>query len=249
MGNVAQHRTLRNRRTSGPLAGVAELTLIGLGLAVAVAVPLGVLAATRQNSWLTIFWLLVTAGVSANILHWPPTCLHSTCKLGVVAAWSPRYSGLAARVTGFYTLDSLIVGDQRLSCISGTAYFARRHIGVVCAAPIARMTGPLCWAHLLATSFNCAPMAFAQGCREYAFRNAALLVLTTPCMVFFSCWVPTFWSRESSWPGIGSFAIEALVTDYAAAGFVLAMALLFVCVNLVIDIILTLTDPRVGLDD
>ena len=40
---------------------------------------------------------------------------------------------------------------------------------------------------------------------------------------------------------------EAL-TDYAAVqGFVLSMAFLFVLVNLTIDLILTLVDPRVGL--
>ncbi|MBT3657550.1 MAG: ABC transporter permease subunit, partial [Euryarchaeota archaeon] len=54
-----------------------------------------------------------------------------------------------------------------------------------------------------------------------------------------------------SWPGIGSFAIEALIaSDYAAVqGFVLSMALLFVTVNLTIDVILAITDPRVGLEE
>ena len=53
-----------------------------------------------------------------------------------------------------------------------------------------------------------------------------------------------------AWPGIGSFAIEALiVSDYAAVqGFVLAMAILYVVLNLMIDILYTLIDPRVGLD-
>ena len=54
-----------------------------------------------------------------------------------------------------------------------------------------------------------------------------------------------------AWPGIGSYAIEALVvSDYAAVqGFVLAMALLFVTLNLAIDIIYTLVDPRLRLED
>ena len=52
-----------------------------------------------------------------------------------------------------------------------------------------------------------------------------------------------------AWPGIGSYAVEALVvSDYAAVqGFVLAMALLFVLLNLVIDIAYALIDPRIGL--
>ena len=53
-----------------------------------------------------------------------------------------------------------------------------------------------------------------------------------------------------AWPGIGSYAIEALVvSDYAAVqGFVLAMAVLFVTLNLAIDILYTLIDPRIGME-
>jgi peptide/nickel transport system permease protein len=54
-----------------------------------------------------------------------------------------------------------------------------------------------------------------------------------------------------AWPGIGSFAVDALVqSDYAPVqGFVLVMAMLFVCVNLMIDILYTVIDPRVSIDD
>ena len=53
-----------------------------------------------------------------------------------------------------------------------------------------------------------------------------------------------------AWPGIGSYAVEALVaSDYAAVqGFVLAMALLFVALNLVIDIAYAAIDPRIGFE-
>ena len=46
--------------------------------------------------------------------------------------------------------------------------------------------------------------------------------------------------------GIGSYAVEALVvSDYAAVqGFMLAMAILFVLLNLAIDVIYTMIDPR-----
>jgi peptide/nickel transport system permease protein len=53
-----------------------------------------------------------------------------------------------------------------------------------------------------------------------------------------------------AWPGIGSYAIEALVvSDYAAVqGFVLSMAVLFVLLNLAVDTLYTLVDPRVRVD-
>ena len=70
-------------------------------------------------------------------------------------------------------------------------------------------------------------------------------------MVFsFSLGANVLVEKVFSWPGIGSFAIEALVaSDYAAVqGFVLAMALLFVVLNLCVDLVYTLVDPRVKID-
>jgi len=85
----------------------------------------------------------------------------------------------------------------------------------------------------------------------YAFRNALLPVLTTLGMVFsFMLGANVLVEQVFAWPGIGSFAVEALVaSDYAAVqGFVLVMAILFVALNLVIDMIYTLIDPRVAVE-
>ena len=82
-------------------------------------------------------------------------------------------------------------------------------------------------------------------------RHKLRALLTTLGMVFsFLLGANVLVEKVFSWPGIGSFAIEALVaSDYAAVqGFVLSMALLFVVVNLTIDVILTLVDPRVAMD-
>jgi dipeptide transport system permease protein len=53
-----------------------------------------------------------------------------------------------------------------------------------------------------------------------------------------------------AWPGIGSYAVEALIaSDYAPVqGFVLAMALLYVALNLMIDLLYGVIDPRVRLE-
>ena len=50
---------------------------------------------------------------------------------------------------------------------------------------------------------------------------------------------------------IGSYAVEALVVaDYAAVqGFVLSMAVIFLILNLIIDILYTFIDPRIELGD
>lgn len=238
-----------------------ELTLIGLGLAIAVAVPLGVLAATRQNSWVDhLCRLLVTAGVSLPTFF---TGLLLVYVFYYLLGWSPSPLGRLdilylppPQVTGFYTIDSLFAGDRETFIASVVQLILpAATLALFALAPIARMTRA---AMLGALASDFVRTARANGLSRrvvlstYAFRNAALPVLTTLGMVFsFLLGANVLVERVFSWPGIGSFAIEALVaSDYAAVqGFVLAMALLFVCVNLAIDIILTLTDPRVGLDD
>jgi peptide/nickel transport system permease protein len=53
-----------------------------------------------------------------------------------------------------------------------------------------------------------------------------------------------------AWPGIGSFAVEALIaSDFAPVqGFVLTMAVMYVVLNLMIDFFYGIVDPRVRLE-
>ena len=69
----------------------------------------------------------------------------------------------------------------------------------------------------------------------YAFRNAMLPVITTLGMVFsFLLGANVLVEKVFAWPGIGSFAVEALIaSDFAPVqGFVLTMAILYVALNL-----------------
>jgi peptide/nickel transport system permease protein len=86
---------------------------------------------------------------------------------------------------------------------------------------------------------------------SYALRNALLPVITTLGMVFgFMLGSSVIIEKVFGWPGVGSYAIDALTaSDYAPIqGFVLAMGILFVLLNLAIDLLYTLIDPRVSLD-
>ena len=85
----------------------------------------------------------------------------------------------------------------------------------------------------------------------YAFRNAMLPVITTLGMVFsFLLGANVLVEKVFAWPGIGSFAVEALIaSDFAPVqGFVLTMAVLYVMLNLLIDISYGIIDPRARLE-
>jgi peptide/nickel transport system permease protein len=237
-----------------------ELTFTGLGLALLVAVPLGILAATRPGSWIDhLCRLLVTAGVSLPTFF---TGLFLIYIFYYLLGWAPTPLGRLDILylppehhTGFFLIDTLITGDMETFWASvRQLVLPAITLGLFALAPIARMTRA---AMLNALASDYVRTARANGLSRrmvlgtYAFRNAALPLLTTLGMVFsFLLGANVLVEKVFSWPGIGSFAIEALVaSDYAAVqGFVLSMALLFVLVNLSIDLVLTLTDPRVGLD-
>ena len=98
------------------------------------------------------------------------------------------------------------------------------------------------------------PAAHAMGLSRlrivvaYALRNALLPVLTALGMVFgFMLGSSVIVEKVFGWPGVGSYAIDALTaSDYAPVqGFVLAMGVLFVLLNLFVDVLYGLIDPRV----
>ena len=127
-------------------------------------------------------------------------------------------------------------------------------LGLFAMAPIARMTRA---AMLGVLSSDFVRTARASGLDRrtilitYAFRNAMLPVVTTLGMVFsFLLGANVLVEKVFAWPGIGSYALEALiVSDYAPVqGFVLTMASLYVLLNLTIDVLYGVIDPRARIE-
>lgn len=235
-----------------------ELTLAALLISIAIAVPLGVLAATRPDTWVDHLCRFVTAaGVSLPTFFTGLALVYVFYYLlGIAPAPMGRLDILylaPPTVTGFYTIDALIAGDLD-TFIAALAQLALPAItlALFTLAPIARMTrGSML--QVLGSDFVRTARAAGLSGRKvlvtYAFRNALLPVVTTLGMVFsFTLGANVLVEKVFAWPGIGSFAIEALVvSDYAAVqGFVLTMAILFVVLNLIIDVAYALIDPRVG---
>lgn len=234
-----------------------ELTLTALLLACVVAIPLGVLAATRPGTWVDhCCRVLVTAGVSLPTFFTGILLIYIFYYLlGIAPSPLGRLDFIYLdpdHVTGFYLIDAALMGDwetwqgaaKQLILPAGT-------LALFTLAPIARMTRA---AMLTALSSDFIRTARAAGLNNrrvlygYAFRNALLPVVTTLGMVFsFALGANVLVEKVFAWPGIGSYAVEALVvSDYAAVqGFVLAMALLFVLLNLLIDLAYTAIDPRI----
>lgn len=237
-----------------------ELTLVALIFAIAVSIPLGVLAARNPNSWIDhVCRVLVTAGVSLPTFF---TGLFLVYVFYFQLGLAPPPLGRLdisylspPAITGFYLIDSVIAGDwETFRGAFGQLVLPAITLGLFVLAPLARMTRA---SMLQALSADFVRTARANGLRQrtivysYALRNALLPVLTTLGMVFsFMLGSNILVEKVFAWPGIGSFAVEALVaSDYAAVqGFVLTMAILYVLLNLIIDILYALIDPRIRLE-
>ena len=246
------------REIAARLPASIELTLSGLLFAALVAVPLGVLPATRPGSWIDqLCRIVTTAGVSLPTFF---TGLLLVYVFYFKLGWAPSpigrldpYATAPAHITGFYLVDALLTANfEAFGAATRQLVLPAFTLGLFALAPLARMTRA---SMLGVLSSDFIRAARASGLSKptvlyrYALRNALLPVVTTLGMVFsFLLGSNILIEKVFAWPGIGSFAIEALTaSDYAPVqGFVLTMALLYVALNLAIDVLYGAIDPRAG---
>jgi ABC-type dipeptide/oligopeptide/nickel transport system permease component len=248
-------KEIRNR-----LPASAELTLFGLILSIVIAVPLGILGAVKQGTWIDHTCRIVaTAGVSLPVFF---TGLLLAYVFYYLLGWSPSplgrldaFATAPPSITGFYLIDSLVTGKwETFRSALAQILLPGITLAIFSLAPITRMTRASMLA-VLASEFVRTARASGLDTRTviitYAFRNAMLPVITTLGMVFsFLLGANVLVEKVFAWPGIGSYAVEALITsDFAPVqGFVLTMAVLYVALNLLIDILYGVIDPRVRLE-
>jgi ABC-type dipeptide/oligopeptide/nickel transport system permease component len=263
------HGNLGNSLTTGQpvltelrtrLPASAELTLLGLIVSIIIAVPLGILAATRPNSLIDHACRVVaTLGVSLPVFF---TGLILVYVFYYLLGWAPAPLGRLdvffdppPQVTGFYLIDSLIAGNLEVfRAALAQLVLPVATLAIFSLAPIARMTRASMLS-VLASDFVRTARASGLPSRvvilTYAFRNAMLPVVTTLGMVFsFLLGANVLVEKVFAWPGIGSYAVEALITsDFAPVqGFVLTMAVLYVLLNLMIDMLYGVIDPRIRVE-
>lgn len=237
-----------------------ELTFSALFLALVLAVPLGVIAALRPNSlvdhvvrFICVLGVCIPPFVSGLLLIYffyflAGVAPDPTARLDVFITPPPFH-------TGFYLIDFAIAGD-------GAGWWAACKqlilpaitMALFVLAPIARITRGAMLAALGSEFIRTARSIGLSPWRVtviYALRNALLPVLTISGIVFSTMLgANVLVEKVFSWPGVASYALDALLSsDYAPVqGFVLLMATIFVLVNLLVDVLCGLADPRVSME-
>lgn len=237
------------------LPATIELAVVAIIIATVLAIPLGVWAGSRPNSWIDnlgttfglfgismpSFWLaIMLILLLAGILNILPTSGRST------------YGIAGPAQTGFYILDSILQKNWRAVWDGLTHIFLPAlALGVNMLGILMRVTRS---AILEVMNEDYVQTARAKGLQEkkvvwrHVTRNALIPVITVVglelgTLLSGSIIVETVFS----WPGSGSLLITALnARDYPlVTGLVMTYTAAFVSINLIIDGLYAVIDPRI----
>lgn len=267
MVNVARGNLGNSWTTGRPVSldlkeripATVELALASLILATAAGLPLGIWAALRAGRWPDrIYQTLVISGASAPIFWLALMLIYLFYfKLQWVQAPTGRLDDFMQPpqlITGLYLIDSLLAGQMDVfrSALSHLILPACA-LAFVTIAPIAKMARSA-MAKVLQEDYIQTARAIGLSERRMvlqdALRNALIPVLTMLGIVLGYLMAGTVMVEKIfAWPGIGIYAWNALLSnDFdAIQGFVLVVSVSYVCINLVVDLLYSLVDPRIRL--
>ncbi len=242
------------RRT---LPATLELIFVSLLLATLIGIPLGTLAAVRHNGLLDHVVRVATVGGLAVASFWFAIMLQLLFSMEL--EWLPLRGrigvniGAPPGVTGFFLIDSLLAGrwDQFTSSLRHIALPAIT-LAVPALATIARFArvGVL---DTLQRDFVLYETAVGYPRRRivwiYVLRNSVITAVTQVGLLF-GALVSSAVAVEAifDWPGLGSYAVQAiLASDYKAVlAVTLVVGVIYAIVNILVDLVHGLLDPRVA---
>jgi dipeptide transport system permease protein len=230
-----------------------ELALIAMIVAVAIAIPAGVLAAVKHNTLLDLSISAISLiGYSMPIFWWALLLILLFAVNLDIMPVAGRLSFIydIESITGFMLIDTLLAGDKDAfidavhHLILPAVVLATIPLAVIMRMTRSSMLGVLKQDYIRT--------ARAKGLSEFtvifkhALRNALIPVITviglqTSILMTGAILTETIFS----WPGIGKWLLEAVYRrDYPVVqGGVLLIAGLVILVNMVVDLLYVLINP------
>jgi peptide/nickel transport system permease protein len=257
LGTSSQTRQTVTEELRRRFPATVELALGAMIFATIFGIPLGFIAAKKYGTWIdhtSLFASLI--GISIPIFF---LAIILKYIFAVRLGWLPsvgRQDVLlrAEHPTNFYILDAIITGnwDAFVDAIKHLILPAIA-LGTIPLAIIARITRA---SVLDVQNEDYVRTARAKGVaphtvdRRHIFRNALLPITTIVGLqvgLLLSGAVLT--EKVFAWPGVGSWLVDAIENrDYAVLqGGILFLAIVFVFVNLFVDIAYAFINPRIRL--
>ena len=233
-----------------------ELTLCAMVFAVVLGVPAGVIAASRRGGIYdqTLMGLALT-GYSMPIFWWGLILIllmSNTLGLTPVSGRVDLIKFYYEPVTGFMLIDSLLSGQK------GAFWDAVHHLilpmvvlGTVPLAVIARMTRSSMLEVLeedYVRTARAKGLSWTRVVGVHALRNALIPVVTVIGLQVGGLLAGAVLTETIfSWPGVGKWLIESISRrDYPALqGGIMLIASIVILVNLFIDLLYGLINPRI----
>lgn len=237
------------------LAATLELSIIALIIAVFVGINAGIISAWFQNSWfdytamvlaligvsMPVFWLgLMEQWIFSLELGWLPSTGRENVRNPVEA------------ITHLYLLDTLIQGEfTQFKEVFKHLILPGIALGTIPMAIIARMTRS---SMLEVMRSDFIRTAKAKGMRmffvvyKHSLKNAFIPVLTVIGLQMGLLLGGAILTETIfGWPGIGRYIYDAIgYRDYPVIqSGILIVATMFVMINLIVDLLYALVDPRI----
>jgi ABC-type dipeptide/oligopeptide/nickel transport system permease component len=235
------------------LPATLELTFVAVFLAVVIGIPLGVISAVYRNSPLDHILRLITVSGLAMAAFWLAILFQLLFSMelgwvplqGRVDGWGPD------EVTGFFLIDAALMWDGAMF-VNVVAHMILPAItlAIPAMATIVRFTRA---GVLDAINSNYVLYEQAMGFPrrviiwKYVLRNA-LIGTVTQIGLIFGVLIANGVVVEAvfNWPGLGLYAVNSILqSDYnAIMGFTIVQGVIFIIVNLSVDIAHGFIDPR-----
>jgi ABC-type dipeptide/oligopeptide/nickel transport system permease component len=238
---------------SARLPATIELTVAAMVVSVVLGIPLGVVAALYRNRFIDHLLRVVTVAGLAVASFWLALLLQLLFAMDL--RWLPlqaRITGFPPpAITGFYVIDALIEGNfARLGNVLAHLTLPALTLAFPALATVVRFTraGVL---ETLQRSFVTYQRAMGIPARlivwKYVLRNSLVSTVTQIGLLFGILLAgAVVIETVFQWPGIGSYAFEAILqSDYPGVmGFTLYAGFVFGVVNLIVDVGHAVLDPR-----
>jgi peptide/nickel transport system permease protein len=239
------------------LPATIELGTYAFLLSTVIGVPLGVLSAVRRDSWLDHLARFVSISGLALPIFWLALMVQYLFfgRLG----WLPDGQRLPigtdppCSLTGLYAVDALLTGNWSLLRL--VLEHLAMPVVVLAFGSLAVVTRMVRGGMLDVLNQDYVRTARAKGLAHrdvvarHALKNALLPTVTSLGLQVGLLLSGTFLVElVFSWPGIGRYAVQAIEqVDYnAIMATTLIVALIFVLVNLVVDVLYLFLDPRIS---
>ncbi|ENR30057.1 ABC transporter permease subunit [Brucella suis] len=223
-------------------SATVELSICAIILAVLIGIPAGVIAAVKRGSWFDQGLMGISlVGYSMPIFWW---ALLLIIFFSGVLQWTP--------VSGFMLIDSLLSG-QKGAFLSAASHLILPTI-VLATIPLAVIARQTRSAMLEVLGEDYVRTARAKGLPIrrivglHALRNAMIPVITTIGLQVGVLMAGAILTETIfSWPGIGKWMLDSISRrDYPVVqSGLLLIAFIIMVVNLVVDLLYGLINPRI----